>query len=259
MQFVKEYEYFDKFLLKASRYSEFNDPFDLVQGDYAASLPKKERKEFYEAMEHLNDPLYHLENYLDIEAGARASIGVMCFTESYKNLLMWAHYANNHTGVCVGYDYDCNFFHNKYSSNYYDNVGEIRKVTYTKKRPKYADPYHLVNETCEWFKKSKEWKYEEEHRILLPIDDASYRDGWENNVSPIFLFGIEPEYIKKVILGCRMADENKKYIYEKLSSYDIQIIEAKPHPAHYKLTFSEYSLNNSSNSNVVYNLGMDIK
>lgn len=28
---------------------------------------------------------------------------VACFTDTYTNPLMWDHYANSHTGFCVGY------------------------------------------------------------------------------------------------------------------------------------------------------------
>ena len=228
-------EYFNDFMLKASRYGEFNDPFDLVLGSYGASLSKEESNAFYDAMpEHYSDPTYYHETYLDIQAGARASVAIMCFTRKFRNILMWSHYANNHTGVCIGYDYNCEFFHNKFSCNYSDNVGVIRKVEYTNERPKYILPSDLVNDTSEWFKKSKDWEYEKEHRILLPIKDAVCNNDRENF---ILLFKIDPKYIKKVILGCRMKESTKKYIYEKLSGYNIHIIEAEPHPAHYKLTF----------------------
>ena len=238
MEFNREFQFFDDFMLKASRYGEFNDPFDLVLGSYRASLSADEGKEFDDALpEYLSDPSYFINTYLDVDAGARASVVVICFTKTFNNLLMWAHYAKDHTGVCIGYDYNCDFFHNKYSCNYSNNVGKIRKVEYTKERPKYYDPSELVNNTSEWFKKSKDWNYEEEYRILLPIDDAVLK---EKPGSTIFLYEIQPKHIKQVILGCRMEDDDKKQIYEKLTGYDIQIIEAKPDPAHYELIFADY-------------------
>jgi len=249
-------EYFNDFMLKASRYGEFNDPFDLVLGSYGASLSKEESNAFYDAMpEHYSDPTYYHETYLDIQAGARASVAIMCFTRKFRNILMWSHYANDHTSVCIGYDYNCEFFHNKFSCNYSDNVGAIREIEYTNQRPKYILPSDLVNDTSEWFKKSKDWAYEKEHRILLPTNDAVCNNEQKDMV---FLFKIDPQYIKKVILGCRMKESTKKYIYEKLSGYEIQILEAEPHPAHYKLKFENHMLNGSKKANVVYNLGMDV-
>ncbi len=254
MSFRKEY--FENFMLKASMYGEFNDPFDLVLGSYGASLSGEDRSAFYDAMpEYMRDPAYYDESYLDIQAGARASLSIMCFTKTFKNILMWSHYANNHTGLCVGYDYNSSFFHNKYSCSYSNNVGEIKKIEYTNDRPKYIIPTDLVNNTSDWFKKSKDWKYEKEYRILLPVDDASNN----NDSDPaMLLFKIDPENIKQVILGCRMTEINKEYIYNILAPYDIQIMESQPHPAHYKLNFKKYILNNSNKPNVIYNLGMDI-
>lgn len=34
----------------------------------------------------------------------RTQTGISCLSESEKSLLMWAHYANNHHGICVEYD-----------------------------------------------------------------------------------------------------------------------------------------------------------
>src|SRR5689334_11848304 len=33
----------------------------------------------------------------------KSSIGIACFSETYENVLMWAHYAGNYTGMCLAY------------------------------------------------------------------------------------------------------------------------------------------------------------
>src|SRR5208282_983690 len=33
----------------------------------------------------------------------KSNVGIACFSETYKNMLMWAHYAGNFEGVCFGY------------------------------------------------------------------------------------------------------------------------------------------------------------
>ena len=35
-------EFFDNFFLKLSRFGEFNDPFEMVMGNYLSSVDKKE-------------------------------------------------------------------------------------------------------------------------------------------------------------------------------------------------------------------------
>jgi len=207
-------------------YGEFNDPFDLVLGNYGSSLSKQDSKEFYEAMpDHYKDPAYHIDTYMDIQSGARASVAVMCFTKKYKNILMWSYYSKNHQGLCIGYDYNCDFFHKKYLCHYSDNVGKITRVKYRNDRPKYILPDELVNDTSEWFKKAKNWKYEREYRILLPVNKSI------KNGSSLLLYELEPQHIKRVIFGCQMKEPDKQFIYKKLLDYDIEILEAKPHPA----------------------------
>lgn len=54
-------------------------------------------------------------------------LGVSCFTESHKNMLMWSHYAKKHTGICVEYDFGKLFSGNR------DLL--LFPVGYSKKRP----------------------------------------------------------------------------------------------------------------------------
>lgn len=35
-----------------------------------------------------------------------AKRGITCFSRDNDNILMWSHYANNHSGVCLGFDID---------------------------------------------------------------------------------------------------------------------------------------------------------
>ena len=41
--------------------------------------------------------------YLDL--GLIKSIHVACFSETKESILMWSHYADNHKGFCVEYDF----------------------------------------------------------------------------------------------------------------------------------------------------------
>lgn len=51
---------------------------------------------------------YHLQNYLSksnysFSNSLSENMGVACFSEENKNILMWSHYAENHTGYCLEY------------------------------------------------------------------------------------------------------------------------------------------------------------
>src|ERR1700733_11908915 len=70
--------------LKISTISELNDPFELL----GASLGEKE-------MRHAMKILY--EHW----SGA---LGLVCLTDNWNSPVMWAHYAERHYGLCIGFD-----------------------------------------------------------------------------------------------------------------------------------------------------------
>lgn len=66
-------------------------------------------------LEHKNDPKTLREISNDYEKQYREMkldvnelkgyLGVVCFSEQYDSILMWSHYAKEHTGFCVQYDF----------------------------------------------------------------------------------------------------------------------------------------------------------
>jgi len=70
--------------IKIARFEGLNDPFEL----FGVGVGNKEhRKAFRATKEHINE-----------------SKGLICFSKSWSNPLMWGHYAEKHTGVCFGFD-----------------------------------------------------------------------------------------------------------------------------------------------------------
>ena len=70
--------------LKGSLLDDLNDPFELL----AVSTGEKMARVL----------LKHLKN----ELGKRFC--VLCFSETWQEHLMWAHYADKHKGMCLGFD-----------------------------------------------------------------------------------------------------------------------------------------------------------
>jgi len=175
-------EFFDNFFLKVSRFGEFNDPFEMVMGNYLASINQEEHNLIMSLSNTLSDGASYYDFALDAQCGVRSSVGVLCFASKNDNLLMWAHYANNHSGICIEFDRTADFFNGKYKNatelmgekikDRYQNIGVIRHVEYQIERPTYIEPSKLEYDTESWFIKSPEWKYEEEQRLLLPLDLA---------------------------------------------------------------------------------------
>lgn len=162
------------------------------------------------------------------------TLGILCLTTKFDNLLMWAHYAKSHEGMVIELDGDSKFFRqvfaNPENSNIIDedlskDYGYLKEVEYSKSRPaiiisqvKSFDPFLI---------KGKEWEYEEEWRMLMPTDMAQQKIKDEKG-EDVYLFEIPKKAITKVILGCRASDglldsvKKLKEITEELSHLRVE-------------------------------------
>lgn len=82
--------------------------------------------------------------------------GLLCFTATWRNPLMWSHYADRHEGLCLGFDIPDEF---------------VKKVRYTKSRPKLSK--RITRDEIEdlLFLKYSGWEYEEEWRVWAGLDE----------------------------------------------------------------------------------------
>lgn len=254
MKFRKEF--FEGFLLKLSRFGEFNDPFEMIPGYELLTLDQEYIN--YRLENHPNEWESYYYNYIDTMAGVRASLGVICFTSKVDNLLMWSHYGNNHEGICVEFDANSRFFNGQYNDrespffeeiNGYDykdiyaNVGVLKKVKYTEKRPLIFDTRQLIKDTESWLVKSKEWEYEDEYRLILPLDLTEMKQ--VNGLQMSFL-KIDYNIIKSVTMGCQVEKSVKKEIYKYCSKLSIPLKESFISATDYKLDIVDYDPNNHS-------------
>ena len=104
-----------------------------------------------------------------------------CFSKSYKDPIMWSHYADFHRGIVVGYEYL--------------GKGEVIDVVYSDKK---IDIFRLdVNENPSYFRKNLakikygKWSYEDEARILFSKDD----------VDPVLIGGNKKYFISNLDSG----------------------------------------------------------
>jgi len=168
--------------IRATQLSALNDPFeasyskeDLIKLslDFENTIKENELIDFIEKEKH--------------------KVGIISFTQTKDNLLMWAHYANEHKGVLIGFNF----------SNYYKNIfvdlliesydvllgtenlfdGRCIPINYRKqpiyKNDKFDRDYSNIAGEGEnrilyeiFQQKSDEWIYEKEHRITLKLNQA---------------------------------------------------------------------------------------
>lgn len=149
-----------------------------------------------------------------------------CFSEIPNSMLMWSHYANNHKGMVLEYD-----FNELYSKEYLDLLINLHPIFYTNKLLNLAE-YDKVKEkifisTLAAISKSDEWEYENEWRIIIKqkFDDLGL-------VMPF----IKP---KGIILGARVDEVKKLWLYRQAKETEIPIKEIKIDRFNYILKIEE--------------------
>ena len=124
------------------------------------------------------------------------NIGVICFSENKENLLMWAHYASEHKGLAIGIvsipdsgSIFQNLFradallNSSFGEEYSPFDGIPKPVSYRKglryRNDKFDYDYSNISvEGADrilyevFMQKSDEWIYEQEHRVVLRLEQS---------------------------------------------------------------------------------------
>ena len=106
-----------------------------------------------------------------------AKRGITCFSRDNANILMWSHYANNHSGVCLGFDIDESdkhlekFFDETKNQKLFPNGKAFRLFPMTYVSFDERPSIDMTDEQKSWEEiltfKSDLWKYEKEVRIMV--------------------------------------------------------------------------------------------
>jgi hypothetical protein len=173
--------------LKICRFFEANDPFELLGGGLG---DKDLRQKVMKWANTLNE-----------------QHGLLCFSSSWKNPLMWSHYGERHKGMCLGFDArDSILKRVKY---------EPKKVSLAKwKKDNATAPPNDLKEIL-FEKKHDAWKYESEQRVILPIEKLTK----EGNLF-YFPFGNNQELkLVEVFAGHRCCFEWKHLIEDAVKNW----------------------------------------
>jgi hypothetical protein len=207
--------------LRISNIAKLNDPYDMMLG--VSALPPG----YEEKVDTLKAAL-HMREIMSQQAG------VICFSARFSDPVMWAHYAANHSGMCLVFD----------ATVLPDGV--LKKVRYTKERPTVSyGCLHSVAEGEEGNElyqeaffdalvaKSDSWSYEEEYRIILLITDKSSYNG---------VFGLPKGFLKRVIVGfnCDYSPSNVRSILNSSGYSDVPIQVARLSQEKFEVEVFEY-------------------
>ncbi|AMR32721.1 hypothetical protein A0256_15465 [Mucilaginibacter sp. PAMC 26640] len=108
--------------------------------------------------------------------------GICCFAENYSNTLMWSHYANNHSGICLVF------------SPHLDLTPFIVKVRYTSNfTPLNYYENNRIGALVMLSTKSEDWAYESEYRSISATPGKNHFD---------------KKMLTEIIFGCKTSRDD---------------------------------------------------
>lgn len=166
-----------------------------------------------EALENVKDALANLIK-------RKNKVGIYSLSKTFKDELLWAHYANSHYGFCIEYDLDLLVNHTISDKTYSSDV------KYSSSPPQIglrdiakAGTNHLGLIQKMVCRKSRRWSYEEEYRLIKD------RFG---------LHSYNYQAVKSVYFGLRMKTEDQSAIMNSLKGRGVQYFKIKQIEKSYK-------------------------
>ncbi|MEM6483629.1 MAG: DUF2971 domain-containing protein [Pseudomonadota bacterium] len=180
--------------LKIARISDLNDPFELL----AAELSDKLHRDLWRRWRNAQETRW----------------GMLCFSKTWSNPVLWSHYGERHRGIALGFDVDDEY---------------LIKVAYTKKRHK-IDVFaleqdgRLSEDLMLKFMQTKfeDWRYEKEVRVFANLDNKDVDTGLH-----FFAFD-DIVKLKEVVVG-PLSDVTEDDVREHLKPEDqgVRVIKAR--------------------------------
>jgi hypothetical protein len=171
--------------------SQFNDPFDSkitydtnaneleLRAYFSRILPQfgKSLSDVDIILEKIKRKEINLSDFAPANSYADLS-NILCLSRDEKNILLWSHYAKDHTGICIGLNVHIwgNSMNIKIKPGYTNPIAGINNnllpavyINYSNDKPEAYNHFTDGPEKLEpyFYTKSKLWEYEKEVRIIL--------------------------------------------------------------------------------------------
>ena len=162
--------------IKISLVDDLNDPFELL----GVNLKDKRLRQIFR----------------DTKQEIHKHNGVICFSETWQNPVMWSHYGDKHKGMCLGFDISDNLVMPvSYTDSLLkiDNASNLRRGELTEK---FAAQLLTL--------KFQDWAYEKERRLFIELDHSSQESGL------YFQDFSDDLMLREIILGARCEEPISK-------------------------------------------------
>jgi hypothetical protein len=181
--------------LKIAQIADLNDPFELRCMNTSAP----QMREAYDSWRHAVSPYY----------------GVVCFSEGWDDILQWAHYADRHRGICLGFDVT-------------GARSKFGKVRYVKKKDPCPDKPDTEFVWRSLTTKFAIWEYEREWRVFTTLKESVRSDSADRELYFV-KFG-KNLALKEVLIGAA-SETSAKEVFDTLADYETEVRVARVHLA----------------------------
>lgn len=167
-----------------------------------------------------------------IRTGFHTGYLIICFSEVNDSIKMWSHYAQNHTGYCIEYDFKslgpkyvrCRLIQPViYSDNLFD------ATNYYIESFKDKDNHNNLYGTYPTISKSPEWEYEKEWRHIFPCGPGVSIDNKDKRL-------LSMPNPKRLYLGAKISEGNKEVILEVAKSKKIEVYQMNLNPNNFEMS-----------------------
>jgi hypothetical protein len=202
--------------------------------DKGLTLPELITKKMSE-----NTELHRLKTEQMLQESISKYLGVLSLSAECNHNLLWAHYADSHKGIAIGFNQSHPFF------------TDVKEVEYVTSRPSLSIREAVGIEDkakkaaiSTVFSKNIDWSYEHEYRMVRPLANAQKSDQIDCFGFTIYLFRFPESCVHEVILGARISPERVVSIKNILSDdlyKHIKLFRAQCEPEGFSIQISPES------------------
>lgn len=214
-------EHSRRILLESSLYwrcpTDFNDPYDCapvfrispsrdqfraylkdLTRERSSGLPRAERQQLVTRGVKIARQTYE-QALIEGNAHRLARIGVCSLSEKGDDVLMWAHYADAHRGVCLEFSV-------VEGDGYFEHA---LPVTYSRDRPCITLPCRSMEDMIApaFLTKADFWSYEREWRLIRPDRPPGF-------------YRCPPGSLKAIVVGARISVQQKQAVRDLVAALD---------------------------------------
>ena len=209
--------------------------------DTSMLLPKSQSREYQRRIIEDDELAMQVSQQLALDFDA-ANIGIYCFSEINDSVVMWAHYADNHRGCCLMFDFRGHIYQSVEHGRDCFPFTFINMVRYKDKYPMLGlgNSHQMVPHEpgSVHSVKSKDWQYEKEWRAIMydtsvktPITGMDFGESKDPVLSEsqgAGFYQLKEGLLDGVILGCKMTDVKKQQIIDAARRRKTKIYQSSP-------------------------------